>query len=123
MSHRTHVTVNSALRILFKRGSQIGLGLGPFAPVLALATPTGGQVVSGTATISTPNANGMVIKQSTASAIIDWQQFNIGTGQYVQFLQPSSSSVVLNRVIGGGRSPTPGTPPRHGPQFLAHTNA
>ena len=83
MSHRTHVTVNSALRILFKRGSQIGLGLGAFAPVLALANPTGGQVVSGTATISTPNANGMVIKQSTASAIIDWQQFNIGTGQYV----------------------------------------
>src|ERR1700742_299918 len=122
MSHRTQVTVNSALRILFKRGSQIGLGLGAFTPMLALANPTGGQGVAGSATIKNPNANTTVVKQSTQSAIIDWQQFNIGKGQYVQFLQPSSSSVILNRVIGGGGSSILGTLTGNGQVFLVNTN-
>src|ERR1700761_8133995 len=124
MSHSklSATSLNSTVKSLLKRSAHLGLGLGAFAPVLALANPTGGQVVSGTATITTPNANGMVIKQSTASAIIDWQQFNIGTGQYVQFLQPSSSSVVLNRVIGGGSSSILGSLTGNGQIFLVNTN-
>jgi filamentous hemagglutinin family protein len=122
MSYRTHLTVNSALRALLKRGTQIGLSVSAFAPMLALASPTGGQVVAGTATIKNPNANTTVVKQSTASAIIDWQQFNIGKGQYVQFLQPSSSSVILNRVIGGGGSSIFGTLTGNGQVFLVNTN-
>jgi filamentous hemagglutinin family protein len=122
MSHRTHLTVNSVLRSILKRGSYIGLGLGAFTPMLALANPTGGTVVAGTATIKNPNANNTVVKQSSQSAIIDWQQFNIGKGQYVQFLQPSSSSIILNRVIGGGGSSIFGTLTGNGQVFLVNTN-
>src|SRR5215475_5724220 len=113
----TKKPLNASIQVLLKRGVHIGLGLGAFAPVLALANPTGGNVVAGTATIKSPNANSTVVKQTSASAIIDWQQFNIGKGQYVQFLQPSSSSVILNRVIGGGGSSIFGTLTGNGQVF------
>ncbi|HEY1774398.1 MAG TPA: filamentous hemagglutinin N-terminal domain-containing protein, partial [Gammaproteobacteria bacterium] len=107
MSYHTLFTKNSlnaGIKSWLKRGTHLGLGIGAFTPVLALANPTGGQVMAGQASITSPSANGMVIHQSSQSAIINWQQFNIGAGQYVRFMQPSTSSVVLNRVIGG--SPT-----------------
>ncbi|HEY3645344.1 MAG TPA: filamentous hemagglutinin N-terminal domain-containing protein, partial [Gammaproteobacteria bacterium] len=114
--------LNASLKALLKRGGHVGLGIAAFTPVLALANPTGGQVVAGSATITTPGANGTVIKQHSQSAIIDWQQFNIGSGQYVQFLQPSSSSVILNRVIGGGSSSIYGSLTGNGQVFLVNTN-
>src|SRR6201996_4577440 len=122
MSYRTHVSVTSVLRALLKRGSQVGLGLSALTPVLALANPPGGQVVGVPAPITNPNANGTVVKQPSAAAIIDWQQFNIGKGQYVQFLQPSSSSIILNRVIGGGGSSIYGSLTGNGQIFLINTN-
>ena len=122
MSYHTHLTVDSVLRTLLKRTGHIGLGIGAFTPMLALANPSGGQVVAGTATIKNPNANTTVVNQSSASAIIDWQQFNIGKGQYVQFLQPSSSSVILNRVIGGGGTSIFGSLTGNGQVFLVNTN-
>src|ERR1041385_5585831 len=94
-SHPLH----SGVKTLLKRGAHVGLGIGAFTPVLALANPSGGQVVAGQANITAQNANNLVVHQATNSAIINWQQFSIGAGQYVQFLQPSSSSVVLNRVV------------------------
>jgi filamentous hemagglutinin family protein len=124
MSYRTLNTkpLNASLKTLLKRGGHIGLGISAFTPVLALANPTGGQVAAGQASIATPSANGMVITQSSQSAIINWQQFNIGAGQYVQFLQPSSSSVVLNRVIGGSPSSILGSLTGNGQVFLVNTN-
>src|SRR5579885_927387 len=114
--------LNLKLQSLLKRGTQIGLGMGAFAPVLALANPTGGQVVGGQASIASPSANGLVITQKSQSAIISWQQFNIGAGQYVQFLQPSSSSVVLNRVVGGSPSSIFGNLTANGQVCLVNTN-
>ena len=124
MSYHTLSTkpLNVGLKTLLKRGGHIGLGLGAFAPMLAMANPAGGQVVAGTATISSPDANGTVIRQTSAAAIIDWQQFNIASGQYVQFLQPSSSSIILNRVIGGGGSSIYGSLTGNGQIFLVNTN-
>ena len=60
--------------------------------------PSGGQVVAGQASI-TQNAQVMTIQQSSAKAAIDWQTFNLGAAGQVNFLQPSSSSVTLNRVL------------------------
>ena len=42
----------------------------------------------------------VTVTQSTDKAIINWQTFNIGTGETTQFVQPNSSSVTLNRVTG-----------------------
>ncbi|HEU5399104.1 MAG TPA: filamentous hemagglutinin N-terminal domain-containing protein, partial [Gammaproteobacteria bacterium] len=98
------------------------LGLGALAPLAALANPTGGQVVGGSATISTPSANGTVINQSSQRAAINWQQFSVGANQYVQFVQPNSSAVVLNRVIGSNPSSIFGNITANGQVFLVNPN-
>ncbi|HSN32202.1 MAG TPA: filamentous hemagglutinin N-terminal domain-containing protein, partial [Ideonella sp.] len=64
------------------------------------ALPAGGQVVGGVATIQTPAAGQQLVTQGTQRAIIDWTSFSIGSGETVRFAQPSSTSLVLNRVTG-----------------------
>src|ERR1700722_5037164 len=68
-----------------------------------LAAPSGGTVSGGAATI-THSGSVTDITQSTGRAIIDWRSFNIAAGETVKFLQPSSSSVALNRISGAAPS-------------------
>jgi filamentous hemagglutinin family protein len=63
------------------------------------ARPAGGNVVAGAATIGQSSST-TTIDQSTQRAAINWKSFDVGSQQTVQFQQPSSSSVVLNRVVG-----------------------
>ncbi len=72
-------------------------GIAPSVVAQALQDPT---VRSGTATIDLSNANHAFITQQSNKAIIDWRQFSIPSGSTVQFVQPSASSMVLNRVTG-----------------------
>jgi filamentous hemagglutinin family protein len=88
------------------------------APGLALAGPSGGQVVAGQVGISTPNVNTTVINQGSQSAIINWQQFNVGSSEYVTFNQPNASAAVLNRIVGGSASEILGTISANGRVFL-----
>src|SRR5579859_149311 len=98
------------------------VGLGALSPIMALANPTGGQVVGGQASISTPGANGTLVKQTSQNAAINWQQFSVGANEYVQFLQPDSSAVILNRVIGGNPSSILGNISANGQVFLINPN-
>ena len=43
----------------------------------------------------------MIVNQSTSSAVINWNTFNIRANESVRFNQPGASSVALNRVTGG----------------------
>ncbi|HEY1936194.1 MAG TPA: filamentous hemagglutinin N-terminal domain-containing protein [Acetobacteraceae bacterium] len=63
------------------------------------ARPTGGVVTAGSAAIS-QSTNETTINQSTNRAAVNWQSFDVGSQQEVQFNQPSTSSVTLNRVVG-----------------------
>jgi filamentous hemagglutinin family protein len=65
----------------------------------ALAGPTGGTVVSGQATIRHPDGSTTLINQSSSNAQLDWSTFNVAQGERVQFAQPSSSAVALNRIL------------------------
>ena len=79
---------------------------GGVAPVQALeltALPTGGQVVSGSATIS-QSGSAMIITQATTKMIATWDSFNIGQQAAVTFQQPNAASVALNRI--SDQSPT-----------------
>ena len=98
----------------------LGGGLSLLFPSLALAGPTGGEVVDGTADISTPDSSTTQIDQATASAIINWQTFSVGADEFVIFNQPSASSVVLNRVIGGSMSEILGNLQANGRVFLVN---
>jgi filamentous hemagglutinin family protein len=61
------------------------------------ANPLDGQVVGGSATISS-SGNKMDIHQHSDKAVIDWRSFDIGVGEHTQFHQPSANATVLNRV-------------------------
>ena len=65
----------------------------------AYANPVGGTVTGGAANISS-SGNTVTIRQTTNSAIINWSSFDIAPGEITQFIQPSSSSIALNRVTG-----------------------
>ncbi len=85
-----------------------------------LAGPSGGQVVSGQAQITTPTAQSTVVNQGTQKAVINWQTFGIAGNETVQFVQPSSSSVVLNRIVGNDPSRIYGSLTANGQVFLVN---
>ncbi|MDB5911614.1 MAG: filamentous hemagglutinin [Ramlibacter sp.] len=87
----------------------------------AQAAPAGGVVAAGTAAISTSGAR-TTITQGSASAVINWQGFGIAAGEAVQFKQPGSSSVTLNRVVGGDPSAILGNLSANGKVFLVNPN-
>src|SRR5215472_5179281 len=95
------------------------------AALIALAAapaaggPLGGTVVGGSATIQGQGGSSVIVNQSSNAAIINWNTFNIGVNESVRFNQPSSSSVVLNRVTGGlGPSEIMGTLTANGRVFV-----
>src|SRR5580658_9756078 len=69
----------------------------------ANAHPSGGIVTAGSASIGT-SASTTTITQSSQRTAINWQSFDVGAQQTVDFVQPSSSAVALNRVISGNPS-------------------
>ncbi|ECA3795116.1 filamentous hemagglutinin N-terminal domain-containing protein [Salmonella enterica subsp. enterica serovar Aqua] len=91
-------------------------------PGMALANPdlpAGGQVVAGQGSIST-SGNRMTINQSTHGLVTNWNSFDIGRGHTVQFVQPDSSAVALNRVTGGHESQILGTLTANGQVMLVN---
>ena len=104
----------SLRNLLVATTALLALGLAP-----AAAGPEGGSVVGGAATIQGQGGPAVTVNQSSHSAIINWNTFNIGAKESVNFNQPSSSSVALNRVTGGlGPSQILGTLTANGRIFL-----
>ncbi|PJC95336.1 hypothetical protein GQ37_028080, partial [Janthinobacterium sp. BJB1] len=88
---------------------------------LALAGPAGGTLVAGQATINgAPGAT--VIRQGSQNAVINWASFNIGKGESVQFQQPNSNAVALNRVLGGDGTTILGNLSANGKVFIVNPN-
>ncbi len=86
----------------------------------AWANPTGAQVVHGMASL-TQQGNTLSISNSP-NAIINWQAFSINTGETTRFLQQSSTSAVLNRVVGTDPSQLLGQLTSNGHVFLINPN-
>ncbi|HLY91421.1 MAG TPA: filamentous hemagglutinin N-terminal domain-containing protein, partial [Acetobacteraceae bacterium] len=93
----------TARSLLFGTALQTSLAVALALPAHAQpapnARPTGGVVVGGSASIS-QTANNTAISQSSQRAAVNWQSFNVGSQQSVNFNQPSASAVTLNRVVG-----------------------
>ncbi|ECU4851839.1 filamentous hemagglutinin N-terminal domain-containing protein [Salmonella enterica subsp. enterica] len=88
---------------------------------LAADLPTGGQIVGGQGSIST-SGNQMTIHQQTQNMATNWHSFDIGKNNTVQFVQPNSSSVALNRVTGASGSQIMGTLKANGQVFILNPN-
>ncbi|MGJ8673546.1 YDG domain-containing protein [Rubritalea sp.] len=91
------------------------------SPSLLLANPSGGVVSSGDATIHS-SGNTLTIDQLTDQAIINWQDFSIGSGELTQFNQLNRNSAVLNRVVGNNLSAIHGRLQANGQVFLINQN-
>ncbi|HAO0324719.1 TPA: filamentous hemagglutinin N-terminal domain-containing protein, partial [Escherichia coli] len=89
--------------------------------VMAADLPTGGQIVAGQGSISTSGSQ-MTVHQQTQNMAANWQSFDIGNNNSVQFVQPDSSSVALNRVTGGSASQIMGSLTANGKVFLINPN-
>jgi len=76
-----------------------------WASVAALAQtlPTGGSISQGNGSLAV-NGGTLTVKQTSDRMVADWQSFSIGAGNTVRFVQPSRSSVALNRVLGSDPS-------------------
>src|SRR5882757_5264550 len=89
--------------------------------VPAIAGPNGGTVVGGSATIQGQGTANVTVNQFSQNAIVNWNTFNIGVGERTQFVQPNSSSIILNRVTGGqGPSQILGTIDANGRVFVVN---
>jgi filamentous hemagglutinin family protein len=78
---------------------------------LAQAAPEGGQVVTGTGSITRAGAT-TTINQATQNLSLNWKSFNITASETVNFVQPSASSIAVNRIVD-----------TNGTQILGHLNA
>ncbi len=112
---------SSRFRIL--KGGKISLVVSALVAgtTMAFAAPTGGQVTTGLANISQSGST-TTINQSTNKASINWQSFSIAPSETVNFVQPSASSVTLNRVIGATPSLIQGVMNANGQVFLINPN-
>ncbi len=90
-------------------------------PAAVTALPTDGQVSAGSGAISQSGST-LTVTQSTPRLAVNWQGFSIGQGETVNFIQPSSSAIALNRVLGGDPSALYGRLNANGQVFLLNPN-
>jgi filamentous hemagglutinin family protein len=88
----------------------------------AMALPQGGQVTSGNVTIGAPAGSSLNITQTTDKGIINWQSFNVGSGEKVNFQQPGATSSTLNRVVGSDPTSIFGQITANGQVFLINNS-
>jgi filamentous hemagglutinin family protein len=87
----------------------------------ASAQPVGASVVAGQAQVLSSGAT-TVINQNSSKAIINWQDFSVAQGAAVQFNQPNSSAITLNRVTGSNISNIDGAIRANGQVWLLNPN-
>jgi filamentous hemagglutinin family protein len=98
-------------------------GLVHAAPPVATQLPTGGQVVAGQATISQAGQSAVLnVNQTSASAVINWNTFNLGSAASVNFAQPDRNAAVLNRVLDANPSQIYGRISAPGQVFFSNPN-
>lgn len=87
-----------SLGSLLRYVGMISLGFASVSLAWSQTLPQGGRVSQGQVTIS-QSGQQMAITQSTAKAVVNWDSFDIGANAKVNIAQPSSQSVLLNRVL------------------------
>jgi fibronectin-binding autotransporter adhesin len=91
----------------------------PVGQISADALPQGGVVQVGAAAISAHGAQ-MTVNQSSNRAVINWQNFDIGSQAQVQFVQPGRDAIALNRVLSATPSQINGLLSANGQVFLSN---
>lgn len=69
-----------------------------------LAGPTAGQIVAGSGSISHSGTTA-TIEKSSPTLTLTSQSFNVAPQHRVDFVQPSSSAIAINRIFGNSGTP------------------
>ncbi|MGC1548286.1 MAG: YDG domain-containing protein, partial [Rhodanobacter sp.] len=83
--------------------------------------PTGGQIVSGSGQIQQVG-NTTTIRQDSPTLTLNWQSFNIASNQTVDFLQPGSGAIAVNRILSSTPSEIYGHLNANGQVWLINPN-
>jgi filamentous hemagglutinin family protein len=70
---------------------------------VALAAPSGGTIVGGSGSINTSGLT-TTIHQNTQSQVINWHSYNVNANETVNYLQPNTSAISLNRILSNNAS-------------------
>ncbi|MEG1768707.1 MAG: MBG domain-containing protein, partial [Comamonas sp.] len=119
--HQAFIAVAELVRSCGKGASKAAVVLTCASAVQAGGLPTGGQVVAGSGAIAQAGQT-MTVTQHSEKMATDWQSFSIGKAQSVNFIQPSASSVALNRVLGSDVSVIQGALNANGQVFVVNPN-
>ncbi|BCD97831.1 filamentous hemagglutinin N-terminal domain-containing protein [Marinagarivorans cellulosilyticus] len=87
----------------------------------AFALPQGGQVSAGDASIENAGDT-MNIHQDSQRVVLDFDSYNVAAGETVNYQQPNSDSVALNRVLGSELSEIHGSINANGHVYLINPN-
>lgn len=93
----------------------------PFYLSYLHAAPVGGNVVGGTGSISQSDLT-TTINQTSQNLAVNWQSFDVNTNEKVNFVQPNSSSIALNRILGNNGSTIQGQINANGQVILVNPN-
>ncbi|MEY4752929.1 MAG: hypothetical protein RJA44_604, partial [Pseudomonadota bacterium] len=116
-------STKSSVRRSIAAAFGIGLLHGGAWALDAGALPTGGKVVAGQATLNpVAGAAQLLVNQASQRTVIDWNTYNVGSKATVTYVQPDSSAVALNRVIGNEGSQILGRIEANGQVFLVNAN-
>ncbi|MGH9694916.1 MAG: filamentous hemagglutinin N-terminal domain-containing protein, partial [Bryobacteraceae bacterium] len=91
-----------------------------YADAAVNTLPTGGQYAYGSGSIAQDGASKLQVTQTTDKGTINWNSFSIGSGAWVNFSQPSASSITVNRVLGNNPSEIFGRMTANGQVFLSN---
>ncbi|WP_284343841.1 YDG domain-containing protein [Dyella mobilis] len=101
--------------------SLLAVSLGMSGLVHAGNGPTGGQIVSGAGQIQQVG-NVTTIRQDSSTLSLNWQSFDIGADQTVNFLQPGSNAIAVNRIFSSTPSDIYGHLNANGQVWLINPN-
>lgn len=86
------------------------------------ANPVVSEILHGEATLSQCDPYTLEVRTEQEKTVIHWKEFSIQKGETTHFIQPSSSSATLNRVVGVNPSELLGTLHSNGHVYLMNPN-
>jgi len=88
---------------------------------IAYAEPTGGQVTAGAGVIS-QTINTTTINQTSQNLSLSWDKFNVAPHEVVNFVQPNSAAIAVNRIFDTNGSQILGQINANGKIYLINPN-
>ncbi|MFO0690570.1 MAG: filamentous hemagglutinin N-terminal domain-containing protein [Myxococcota bacterium] len=85
---------------------------------LAQANPQGGVVHGGVAAITGQGTGVVDVTQSSQTAVLSWDSFDIQPGEVTNFIQPGADAVAINRILDGQASQILGSLNANGHVYL-----